>query len=225
MLSRQVDPSGGGGKDYVDGAERLGRQRSQAGHRESDLTLDELVKDPNRVVQRLAQESALQEEPGDTDLPILPIAPGAGLRRSTRTTYRKGASLRRSPYSKRTASRQTESETSDDAQTAPQVAPKGHSLNRTPSEPTSENVSRPSGPLRRPQKLSRESNALSDATATEPPLQNTEATTKASHRSFHIDGSGSVPQIGDAPLSSIDDGGTSPRGHLLKRRPSRCCLT
>lgn len=207
MLSRQVDPSGSGGKDYVDGAERLGRQRSQAGHRESDLTLDELVKDPNKVVQRLAQESALQEEPGDTDMPILPIAPGAGLRRSTRTTYRKGASLRRSPYSKRTASRQSEAESSDDAQAAPLEAPKGHGLTRTNSEPVSENVSRPSGPLRKPQKLSRESNALSDAT--EPPIQNTEATTKASHRSFHIDGSGSVPQLSDTPSSSIDDSGTS----------------
>lgn len=210
MLSRQVDPSGGSGKDYVDGAERLGRQRSQAGRHESDLTLDELVKDPNRVVQRLAQESALQEEPGDTDMPILPIAPGAGLRRSTRTTYRKGASLRRSPYSKRTASRQSGAESSDDSQAAPPEAPKGDGLDRPQSEPVSENVSRPSGPLRKPQKLSRESNALSDPAATEPLMQNREATTKASHRSFHIDGSGSVPQIGDTPLSSIDDNG-SPR--------------
>src|SRR5690606_20436304 len=93
-------------------------------------------------------------------------------------------------------------------QAAPLEAPKGDGLDRTQSEPVSENVSRPSGPLRKPQKLSRESNALCNPAATEPPMQNREATTKASHRSFHIDGSGSVPQIGDTPLSSIDDNGT-----------------
>ena len=212
MLSRQVDASDSGGRGYVDGADRLERRRSQLGRRESDLTLDELVKDPNRVVQRLAEESKLQEGQTTEDMPILPIAPGAGLRRSTRTTYRKGGSLRGAALSKRIASRHSKTESKDETETETQQpldAPKGYGLNRTLSEPVSENTTRPSKPLRRPQKLSQGSNTLSDAPLGELPLKDAGDKAKASHRSFHIDGSGQLPQFGDTGSTPQDDDSAS----------------
>ncbi|KAL2113777.1 hypothetical protein VUR80DRAFT_2427 [Thermomyces stellatus] len=211
MLSRQVDTSGNDGKGYVDGADSLERQRSQSGRRESKLTLDELVKEPHRVVQKLAEESKLQEGQINEDMPILPIAPGAGLRRSTRTTYRKGGSLRGAALSKRIASRQAESKSNDKSETEQLDAPKAQGLTRTQSEPTSENFSRPNKPLRKPQKLSQGSNTLSDAAITEPPSKDPDGITKASHRSFHIDGSGPVPQLGDVVTPSSQEDSSESR--------------
>src|SRR5262249_16375279 len=84
MLSRQIDNAGGRGADnYVDGAERLERQKSLNGHSSPELTLDDLVKDPSKAVQKLAHESqAGSSSGGPEDMPILPMAPGMGLRRS-----------------------------------------------------------------------------------------------------------------------------------------------
>lgn len=109
----------------------------------SDLTqLDELVKDPAKAFQKLSMERGMHDDAGaevptDEDMPILPAAPGFGLRRSTHTTYRKG-SLRRGervPYSKRAGARQADAD-GDDPFTSP-------GLKRVPSEPVSENFSRP----------------------------------------------------------------------------------
>ncbi|KAK2074596.1 hypothetical protein P8C59_008791 [Phyllachora maydis] len=68
-----------------------------------ELDLDELVKDPSKVVKKLAEET--RQEADEGDMPILPVAPGTGLRRSTKTTYRKAGSLRgdRVPFSKRSS--------------------------------------------------------------------------------------------------------------------------
>jgi hypothetical protein len=163
-LSRQIDNSDvHGGLAYVDGAERLQRQRSRGGHMRSELSIDELVKDPTKAVQKLAQESQGQTDDQDErdDKPILPMAPGMGLRRSTRTTYRKGGSLRSGdrPFSKRVAHRHQGSESSEPP--LPSIeAPPGHGLARVQSEPISENVVRPSASARRPKPMQESPEAL-----------------------------------------------------------------
>ncbi|KAI1329414.1 hypothetical protein F5Y16DRAFT_97927 [Xylariaceae sp. FL0255] len=161
MLSRQVDNAGG----YADGAERVQRKMSQRQTEPSipELSLDELMKDPTKAVQKLALESHGGADDGsNSDMPILPVAPGTGLRRSTRTTYRKGGSLKnrqgsmrnneRLPFSKRMANRQGE-ETNDGRTDSGMAieAPPGHGLTRVQSEPISENFSRPSKSIRRQQ--------------------------------------------------------------------------
>ncbi|KAK5987729.1 Protein zds1 [Cladobotryum mycophilum] len=140
MLSRQIDNSGGrGAVGYIDGAERLERKRSHGSQHKTELSLDDLVRDPTRVVQKLAQESqgfSGGPESSVDDMPILPIAPGAGLRRSTRTTYQTAGSSTIDP-------------------------PQGQSLARVQTEPTAENYSRPTRSVRRQQKFSQDSSAIS----------------------------------------------------------------
>ena len=107
MLSRQIDNS----NEFTDGAERLERKRS---HARSSLgpnlhELENLVddskhpnSDPTPVVDGL-QKLGLGS---DEDKPILPPAPpGASLRRSTRTQYKKGSFRKgeKLPYSRRMA--------------------------------------------------------------------------------------------------------------------------
>ncbi|XXG95962.1 hypothetical protein Hte_002238 [Hypoxylon texense] len=175
MLSRQIDNAGGhGAEGYVDGAERLERKKSERlpGQGPPELSIDELVKDPSKVVQKLTLESQRQEGgevPDVDDMPILPVAPGMGLRRSTRTTYRKGGSLKnrqggslrgsedRLPFSKRIAARKTEEEASVSHTSETAIdAPPGYGLTRVQSEPISENFSRPTRSVRRQQTFSRE---------------------------------------------------------------------
>jgi len=181
MLSRQIDSSSGNaGDDYVDGADRLQRKGSQSIPPIPEVSLDELVKDPSKVVQKLARETqqgqdgTASESGVDSDI-ILPSAPGMGLRRSTRTTYRKGGSLRgeRVPFSKRIAERKAAEP--EDAAAAPSVpavppmpaAPPGHGLTRVQSEPVTENFSRPSRSVRRQQNFSREAPAALSNPASE----------------------------------------------------------
>ena len=105
MLSRQIDNSNGRAADgYQDGAERLERKRSQTSrHQPHDPNLEELEKlvtDPSKM-QRLSLESAQHPAIGEgasaDDMPILPaLAPGSSLRRSTRTTYRRGSQTKKS---------------------------------------------------------------------------------------------------------------------------------
>ncbi|KAI1454451.1 hypothetical protein F4805DRAFT_439608 [Annulohypoxylon moriforme] len=169
MLSRQIDNAGGhGAEGYVDGAERLERQKSlrEPGQGPPELSLDELVKDPSKIVQKLTLESQRQDLGGESsntdDMPILPVAPGMGLRRSTRTTYRKGGSLKnrqgslrseeRLPFSKRiTAKKPEEGSAGSASNESTAEAPPGYGLTRVQSEPISENFSRPSKPMRRQQ--------------------------------------------------------------------------
>lgn len=156
-LSRQIDNSGGrGGDGYVDGAERLQRQGSINGYATPELSLDELVKDPTRAVQKLTQEAS--EGSGTNDV-ILPVAPGMGLRRSTRTQYRKSGSMRgeRPTFSKRMAQKLSETQ-EEPAPALPNVdAPPGHGLSRVQSEPAAaENFSRPKRSIKRQQGFTRE---------------------------------------------------------------------
>lgn len=107
MLSRQIDNS----HDFTDGAERLERKRSQSrsamGPNLHELeTLvddsDDSNKDPTPIVDGLHKLGLATDE----DRPILPPAPpGASLRRSTRTQYKKGSFRKgeKLPYSRRVA--------------------------------------------------------------------------------------------------------------------------
>ncbi|OIW25280.1 hypothetical protein CONLIGDRAFT_87184 [Coniochaeta ligniaria NRRL 30616] len=181
MLSRQIDSSGGNAADdYVDGADRLQRKGSQSIPPIPEVSLDELVKDPSKAVQKLARDTQQGQDGGasesgvDSDM-ILPSAPGMGLRRSTRTTYRKGGSLRgeRVPFSKRISERKAAEP--EEAAAAPPVpamppmpaAPPGHGLTRVQSEPVTENFSRPSRSVRRQQNFAREAPAALSHPASE----------------------------------------------------------
>ncbi|KAI4211203.1 MAG: hypothetical protein LQ351_006001 [Letrouitia transgressa] len=167
MLSRQIDNSGGRGADgYQDGAERLERKKSLSGAETlnsgiSNLQdLESLVNDSEHVMQRLSIDTGQSNTSGEIlpgeDIPILPSAPGNSLRRSTRTTYRRG-SLRkgeRVPYSKRVG-RASETDAEDSPTSSP-ITPSGEPLSlarvqtepvptieRPPAERVTENFSRP----------------------------------------------------------------------------------
>ena len=127
MLSRQIETQDG----YQDGAERLERKRSKGlsleGHTPVDLLeLEVLVNDPAQLIRRLSLDNSRRssdpgvEIPGDEDMPVLP--PGVQqLKRSTRTTYRRGSFKRgeRVPFSRRAQQRVTDSESEDTAVQSP----------------------------------------------------------------------------------------------------------
>lgn len=167
MLSRQIDNSGGrGAVGYKDGAEHLERKKSLSSHHTPDLRisdlqeLDELVRDPSKAMQKLSIETGSRGEGiNGEDLPILPQAPGIGLRRSTRTTYRRG-SLRRGervPFSKRAGSIRTDTD-GEDLPTASPIEGRlsaSHPLTHTQSDPSgnTDNFSRPNRSARRMQNI------------------------------------------------------------------------
>ncbi|KAH7040346.1 uncharacterized protein B0I36DRAFT_357657 [Microdochium trichocladiopsis] len=167
MLSRQVDNSAvQGGDKYVDGADRLQRSNSQSSSGPGGLSLDELVNDPTRAVQRLTLESQAADSNLSDDMPILPSVPGMGLRRSTRTTYRKGGSLKsrggsvrsgeRLSFSTRVA-RQSEDHSDTMGTDAPPEAPPGHGLSRVQSAPiVADDLSRQPKSVRRQQTFSQD---------------------------------------------------------------------
>ena len=183
MLSRQIDNSGGrGAEGYTDGAERLERKKSQSGDEilntgiQNLQELEVLVNEPETVMQRLSLETGVDRTSGeilpDEDMPILPAIPGGNnsLRRSTRTTYRRGGSLRkgeRGPFSKRGAGKTDDSE---ESQISSPITPAGEasSLSRVQTDPTpspdriTENFSRPGRMNRRQGMISRSSNTASN---------------------------------------------------------------
>ena len=163
MLSRQIDNSGGRGADgYQDGAEVLDRKRSQSGEKTSKKgianlqDLEVLVNEPDKIIQRLSLESGAEGGevlPGD-DMPILPGVPSGNnsLRRSTRTTYRRGGSLRkgeRGPLSKRAAFKPDPAEAEEALSPSVPHIEAFEKLSKVQSEPTppservTENFSRP----------------------------------------------------------------------------------
>lgn len=128
MLSHSIDTKG----NYEDGAERLERKRSRRMQMESQTTvadlheLENLVNDPAQLMRRLSLDTSRKsqdsgvEVPASEDMPILPPG-GPALKRSTRTTYRKG-SLRRGervPFSKRALNRHGESEGEESSAASP----------------------------------------------------------------------------------------------------------
>ena len=114
MLSHQVDPKG----SYEDGAERLERKRSSksspvGGESEMDLNeLENLVNDPAQLMRRMSLDTVRKsqdsgvEVPASEDMPMLPPV-GQSLKRSTRTTYRRGSLKKgeRVPFSRRAQQR------------------------------------------------------------------------------------------------------------------------
>ena len=171
MLSRQIDNDGGrGAVGYKDGADQLERKKSLSHNQAPELKiadlqeLDALVKDPSKAMQKLSLDTGNRQNAGaevsaDEDMPILPKAPGIGLRRSTHTTYRRG-SLRkgeRVPFSKRAGSIRvgdTDGEESPVSSPVDGRAAFGHTLTKVQSEPiTTENFSRPNRGARRLQNI------------------------------------------------------------------------
>ena len=125
MLSRQIDNGAG----YRDGAERLERKRSEHqpnGGLANLQELEHIVEDPVELVRRmsLSQKAAGidGEAGGDGEGAMGPGKFGGmgTLKRSTRTTYRRG-SLRKGgpPLSRRLGTRQAETDTEDSPSTSP----------------------------------------------------------------------------------------------------------
>jgi hypothetical protein len=197
MLSRQIDNDGGrGAVGYEDGAGQLERNKSQSGGNVSELKvadlqeLNALVRDPSKAMRKLSLDGSQHQPPGEDatteDKPILPQAPGIGLRRSTRTTYRKG-SLRkgeRVPFSKRAGSIRG-AETDVDEPTPSSGSPSiGYPLAKTQSEPaTPESLSRPNHPHRM-QSLVHSNPASGSATTSSERLSSDEPPTKPSQPSL-----------------------------------------
>ncbi|KAH6629102.1 hypothetical protein C7974DRAFT_393842 [Boeremia exigua] len=146
MLSRQIDTGSG----YKDGAERLERKRSGTRH-DDDLSnnlqqLENIVEDPSGIVRRMSMSRSPTPESIEGAVPVIPGAMGPGLgslKRSTRTTYRRG-SLRSQgrgvPLSRRLVSRNAETDTEESPSTSPTQPdvpelPKLPQINRVQSEP------------------------------------------------------------------------------------------
>lgn len=118
MLSHTIDTKG----NYEDGAERLDRKRSKgmSVDRQTPVSnlseLELLVNDPAQLISRMSLDTVRRSEdsgiqlPSADDMPILPQV-SQSLKRSTRTTYRRGSLKKgeRVPFSKRAHQRAVES--------------------------------------------------------------------------------------------------------------------
>ncbi|KAL6854671.1 hypothetical protein J3F83DRAFT_754422 [Trichoderma novae-zelandiae] len=214
LLSRQVDNSDERAPEGF--ANGMMDKSDRQGFKDRELSLDELVKDPSRAVQRLAQESHSYSdslESGMDDIPILAVAPSSGLRRSTRTTYRKSGSLRfgdKASFSKRMAQRH---QSGDGIETpaAPVGDPsRGYPLIKVQSEPMSENFSRPTRPDRRQDKISQEASAAS----TDPDPSSTSRSSQ-----FSIRGSSAKPRASTDDNLNSDKLGASQDNHYSDKFP------
>ena len=232
MLSRQIDNRGGRGADgYMDGAERLGRKQSLSQADSPDMSLDELMNDPSKAVQKLTLESRAQEAGLETipdDRPILPAVPGTGLRRSTRTTYRKGGSIKdrhgpsvrtsgeRPSFSKRIAAKKTDEEGGGSQSSI--EAPAGYGLNRIQSEPVADNFSRPNRTVRRQQTFNRDSTTDSYGDSSEnqesPPRRPAEIQRGTSEDRTHA-----VPPVPPLPTIITEEPAAEPQPQDALTRP------
>ena len=192
MLSRQIDNSGGRGADgYTDGAEVLDRKRSLSGQETLNVgisnlqELEVLVNDPAKAIQKLSidteQHAVGGEVPASEDMPILPAAPVSNsLRRSTRTTYRRGSLKKgeRVPFSRR-AAKAAETDTEDSPSSPMTPAGEILSLSRVQTEPSivndkaPENFSRP-GRLNRARIVPLANPAVAPTNGIPPPQSSTE---------------------------------------------------
>ena len=195
MLSRQIDNSGGRGADgYQDGAERLERKKSLSGKEMlnngmSNLQeLEVLVNDPTRIVERLSLDTEQEVSRGDTptgqDMPILPAVPFSNsLRRSTRTTYRRG-SLRKSdrtPFPKRGG--KSEDLDAEDTPNLSSTIPASRSLDLTRDQSESHLSEKPTENFSRPGRVNKnrtitpgasQNSSLEDITSRLPPTESSE---------------------------------------------------
>lgn len=227
MLSRQIDNDGGRGAiGYKDGADQLERKKSQSAPQVPELKisdlkeLDALVRDPSKAMQKLTLDPGARKAVGgevsvEEDMPILPNAPGIGLRRSTRTTYRRG-SLRkgeRVPFSKRAGSLRGDKTDGEESPASSPVDGKpsiGFPLTKVQSEPaTTENFSRPNRGGRRLQNISQTSPVSGTEGAAEDISFQSSPSSAASHDSppqpqqpIPVQRSNSFPRK-DAPVPRI----------------------
>jgi len=124
MLSRQIDSGSG----YKDGAERLERQRS--GHQPNGglpnlQELEHITEDPAELVRRMSISARAVSSDGEAGEGEVSMAPGkfgaiGTLKRSTRTTYRRGSLRKTGPgLSRRLGGRQAETDVEDSPNTSP----------------------------------------------------------------------------------------------------------
>ncbi|EKD15158.1 hypothetical protein MBM_06374 [Drepanopeziza brunnea f. sp. 'multigermtubi' MB_m1] len=156
MLCRQIDNDGGrGAVGYKDGADQLERRKSLETNKMAELKISDLKElDANRQTQT--------GEVIDEDKPILPQAPGVGLRRSRHTTYRRGSLRKEGRGSRKTGifrGADTDGEESPFSPNSPPIDSLiGNPLTRVQSEPAiTENFSRPNRNARRLQSTSQTS--------------------------------------------------------------------
>lgn len=141
MLSHQIDTKG----NYQDGAERLERKKSKGLSVEGQATvanlsdLEALVNDPAQLMRRMSLDNARRSQDStgemgpDGELADMPILPPVGtLKRSTRTTYRRGSLKKgeRVPFSRRARERRVDSENEDSPS-----SPTGPSTEESAEEP------------------------------------------------------------------------------------------
>ncbi|RKF61256.1 putative telomere silencing protein [Erysiphe neolycopersici] len=166
LLSRQLNhSSSSSSSDTLSRAESKG-SISQLGTISVDLKeLDTLVRNRSEAMRKLTLETnfnqtGLEDTSGLEDIPILPQPPGIGLRRSTRTTYRRGSFRRedRANFSKRVGSPR-KGETSDTS------SPIEEKNSTSPSDQTvTENFSHPIRGARRLQNSSSATNNANPST-------------------------------------------------------------
>ncbi|ETI27716.1 hypothetical protein G647_00165 [Cladophialophora carrionii CBS 160.54] len=122
MLSRQIDSSVG----YQDGADRLERKRSLSRRTNpQDPNLQELenLVSNTASLSRTSLDPSSEDDSGDI---ILPSVPGNSLKRSTRTTYRRGGSVKvrgdRGTYAQRAARRAAAGSPSESRPESPEAS-------------------------------------------------------------------------------------------------------
>ena len=220
MLSRQIDTGSG----YKDGAERLERKRSGATRPNGGLDnlqeLENIQEDPVALIRRMSIDHKTFGGEGDMgddgDLPIVPGSKMGGLgtlKRSTRTTYRRGSIRKGGPaLSRRLVSgRQAETDTEDSPSTSPiqstesipEVPPLP--LSRTHSEPvnsafegSSSNFSRPPPPNRTTSNIERPGSA-EEAPSSASPEQKSSPQPRRFHSRIASNGRTTAPLPGYVP--------------------------
>ena len=164
MLSRQIDRPEG----YKDGADRLESKRSASRRQGPDNSLgqlESLVTEGMGIQGMTIDDQSNTGQDGNGDI-ILPTVPGSSLRRSTRTTYRRGSTKtmnERVPFSKRAGRVGTTTDAGDglhqssapDVPPMPSLPPLRSETRSIPTQPASEpfpplpkaltNFSRPGG--------------------------------------------------------------------------------
>ena len=157
MLSRQIDTGSG----YKDGADRLERKRSEKQPNGGLANLEELehiVDDPVALMRRMSIDSKGSDGETDGDSPIIAGKLGGmgTLKRSTRTTYRRGSLRKGGPaLSRRLVTRSTDPDDESPA-TSPTHPPvpeiPAFPLGRVQSEPVNGTFESPSN-FSRPQRV------------------------------------------------------------------------
>lgn len=180
MLSKAVETPG----DLKDGAEVLERKRSsvsgshtrKASAETSLQELESLVNDPSSLMRNMSLDTRRRSSESNDgqeteDIPILPTPAGQTLKRSTRTTYRKGSLRRgeRMPMSRRAAGRSADGELEDDHQDSgvPSVPPLPHTLSRIHTEPPPPPPAKSAEDKRKRGGKSKDSRTLHPSTSTE----------------------------------------------------------